>query len=101
VGGGSEDPPVSENLVRAVALARQRGARVVAIVGRDGGYAGAHADACVRVPVVDPQLVTPLTESFQALVWHLLVSHPRLQVHPARWESVAPGPSSPPEASAS
>lgn len=88
VGGGSEDPPVSENLVQAIALARTRGASVVGVVGRDGGYTARQSNACIIVPTVDSNLITPLTEGFQAILWHLLVSHPRLQLAPTRWESL-------------
>jgi D-sedoheptulose 7-phosphate isomerase len=87
VGGGSEEKNISMNLVRAVAAAKQAGAAVLGIVGRDGGYTAAHADACIIVPTVDDGLVTALTESFQAVVWHLLVSHPALQAAPMKWES--------------
>lgn len=87
VGGGSEQPPISENLVEAVRYARSVDAKVVGIVGRDGGYTAAQAHACIVVPTVDAGLVTPLTEGFQALLWHLLVSHPKLQAHTAKWES--------------
>ncbi len=79
VGGGDVERGVSVNLVRAVAYARAQGATVGGIVGRDGGFTARHADACVVIPPVAAELVTPLTEAFQALVWHLLVNHPRLQ----------------------
>lgn len=87
VGGGSQEENISMNLVNAVRLARKVGARVVGAVGRDGGYTATVADACVVIPAVDGSLVTPHTESFQALVWHLIVSHPDLQVAEAKWES--------------
>ena len=89
VGGGNEEKNVSVNLVNAVKLARERGAKVLGVVGRDGGFTAAHADACVVVPTVDASLVTPLAESFQAVVWHLLVSHPDLQRQTAKWEGLA------------
>lgn len=86
VGGGNEEKNISVNLVNAVKFAKERGAKVLGVVGRDGGYTARAADACVIVPTVDPALVTPLAESFQALVWHLLVSHPSLQAATAKWE---------------
>ncbi len=89
VGGGNVEKGVSINLVRAVELAKEVGARVWGIVGRDGGFTGQVADACVLVPSVNPQTVTPHTEAFQAVVWHLIVSHPRLRVSSAKWESLA------------
>lgn len=89
VGGGNEEKNVSVNLVNAVKFARERGAKVLGVVGRDGGFTAANADACVVVPTVDGSLVTPLAESFQAVVWHLLVSHPALQRQTAKWEGLA------------
>jgi D-sedoheptulose 7-phosphate isomerase len=88
VGGGSVENQVSVNLVRAVEYARRIGGTVLGVVGRDGGFTAQHADACVIVPTVDGRLVTPHTEAFQAIVWHCLVSHPRLAVAPTKWESV-------------
>lgn len=90
VGGGSVEPPVSVNIVRAIQLAKARGAMVTGIVGRDGGYTAQAADACVIVPTVDPQLITPLVEGLAAVVWHLLVSHPALALHKGHWEQIAP-----------
>ncbi len=87
VGGGSRDKNVSVNLVNALELARQTGASVVGIVGRDGGFTATVADACVIVPTVNAAAVTPHTEAFQAVIWHLLVSHPSLQMVTAKWES--------------
>jgi D-sedoheptulose 7-phosphate isomerase len=89
VGGGDLERNVSPNLVRALEHAGKVGARVVGIVGRDGGYTARVADACVIVPTVNPEAVTPHTEAFQAVVWHLLVSHPRLKAVPTKWESTA------------
>jgi len=86
VGGGG--PNVSQNLVKAMELAKARGAKVAAIVSRDGGTAAKVADACVLIPVVNPETVTPHTESFQGLVWHAVVSHPRLKAAEMKWESV-------------
>ena len=88
VGGGDEARGVSVNLIRAIEHARTVGARVGAIVGRAEGYAARHADAAVVIPAVAPERVTPHSESFQAVVWHLLVSHPRLQAAPTKWESL-------------
>lgn len=90
VGGGDVERNVSPNLVRAVEYARSVGARVCGIVGRSGGFTAKVADACVIVPTVSPQTVTPHTEAFQAVLWHLLVSHPRLQAAPTKWESLEP-----------
>jgi D-sedoheptulose 7-phosphate isomerase len=87
VGGGDAKRNISANLVRAVQLAKEVGAGVIGVVGRDGGYTATVADACVIVPTVNPGGVTPHTESFQAVVWHLLVSHPKLQLLPNKWES--------------
>jgi len=87
VGGGSEEKNISRNLVNAVKAAREAGAKVLGVVGRDGGFTAANADACLIVPMVDPALVTPLTEAYQAVIWHLLVSHPAISKNPAKWES--------------
>lgn len=87
VGGGSETEGISMNLVHAIKTAREAGATVLGVVGRDGGYTAREAEACVIVPTVDSSLVTALTESFQALVWHLMISHPLLQANVTKWES--------------
>lgn len=87
VGGGDLDRNISPNLVRAVQHAKSVGAAVIGVVGRDGGYTASVADACVVVPTVNPAMITPHTESFQAVVWHLLVSDPRLQAMSNKWES--------------
>ncbi len=87
VGGGDAQRGISVNLVEALRFARQRGARIYGIVGRDGGYTAQVGDGCVIVPTVNPAMVTPHTETFQALVWHLIVSHPVLAVEPMKWES--------------
>ncbi len=86
VGGGSLEQGISANLVRALECAKETGAAIVAVVGRDGGHAARVADACVIVPTVNPDTVTPHTEAFQAVVWHLLVSHPALKAAAAKWE---------------
>jgi len=87
VGGGSLEKNVSPNLVNAIQLAKQAGASVIGIVGRDGGYTAKEAMACVIVPTVNPAHITPHSEAFQAVVWHLLVSHPKLKTAPTKWES--------------
>jgi D-sedoheptulose 7-phosphate isomerase len=87
VGGGNLEKNVSPNLVSAIQHAKAVGARVCGIVGRDGGYTAQAADACVIVPTVNPQNVTPHTEAVQAIIWHLLVSHPKLKVAQTKWES--------------
>jgi D-sedoheptulose 7-phosphate isomerase len=92
VGGGDAVRNISTNLVRALQYARQVGAAICGVVGRDGGYTAEVADACVVVPVVNPESITPHTESFQAVVWHLLVSHPALRTAEMKWESAAATP---------
>jgi D-sedoheptulose 7-phosphate isomerase len=87
VGGGNLEKNVSPNLVSAIQLAKQVGASVIGIVGRDGGFTAKEATACVIVPTVNPTHVTPLSEAFQGVVWHLLVSHPKLKVAQTKWES--------------
>jgi len=87
VGGGNLEKNVSPNLVSAIQLAKQVGATVVGIVGRDGGYTAKEANACVIIPTVNPEHVTPHSEAFQAVVWHLFVSHPKLKVNRTKWES--------------
>ncbi|OFW09484.1 MAG: sugar isomerase [Acidobacteria bacterium RIFCSPLOWO2_02_FULL_67_36] len=95
VGGGSIERNISVNIVRAVQHAHECGSAVFGIVGRDGGYTASVADACIVVPTVNPAHVTPHTESFQALVWHLLVAHPRLQQVSNKWERTASSSASP------
>ncbi|HEX7679300.1 MAG TPA: SIS domain-containing protein [Thermoanaerobaculia bacterium] len=87
VGGGNREKNVSPNLVAALEYGKEVGAKICGIVGRDGGYTATVADACVIIPTVNPQNVTPHTEAFQAVVWHLLVSHPILKVSETKWES--------------
>lgn len=91
VGGGSVSPPVSANIVRAIELAKVRGATVTGIVGRNGGFTAQAADACVVIPTVDPELITPIVEGLAAVVWHLLVSHPALSMTKGHWEQIAAG----------
>jgi D-sedoheptulose 7-phosphate isomerase len=87
VGGGNLEKNVSPNLVSAIQVAKKVGASVVGIVGRDGGYTAQQATACVIVPTVNATHVTPHSEAFQGIVWHLLVSHPKLKVAQTKWES--------------
>ena len=87
VGGGDMERNVSPNLVAALKLAKAVGAKIIGVVGRDGGYTAKVADACVLIPVVNPVHVTPHSEAFQAVVWHLLVSHPAVKVEQTKWES--------------
>ncbi len=89
VGGGDLQRNISANLVRALQYAREMGATICGIVGRDGGYTAQVADACIMIPVVNPENITPHTEGFQALIWHLLVSHPRLRTSQMKWESAS------------
>jgi Phosphoheptose isomerase len=87
VGGGNLEKNISPNIVEALKYAKAVGAKVVGIVGRDGGYTATVADACCIVPTVNPATVTPHSEAFQAVVWHLLVSHPSLKANETKWES--------------
>lgn len=88
VGGGDLEKQVSPNLVTAIRYAKSVGARVAGIVGRDGGFTRLAADACILVPVANPLHITPHTEAFQAVLWHLLVTHPALKTAETKWESV-------------
>jgi len=87
VGGGSIEKNISPNLVEAIKLAKSVGAKVTGVVGRDGGYTAKAADACLIVPTVNPDTITPHSEAFQAVIWHLLVSHPKLKANQTKWES--------------
>lgn len=87
VGGGNLEKNISPNLVKAIVFAKEVGAKVMGIVGRDGGFTAKSADACVIVPTVNPESVTPHSEAFQGVIWHLLVSHPALKKHQTKWES--------------
>ena len=87
VGGGNLEKNISPNLVEAIKLAKSVGAKVTGVVGRDGGYTAQAADACVIVPTVNPETITPHSEAFQAVVWHLLVSHPKLKANQTKWQS--------------
>jgi D-sedoheptulose 7-phosphate isomerase len=88
VGGGNVEKQVSPNIVAALQFARQVGSKIIGIVGRDGGFTAQVADACVLIPTVNPVNVTPHAEAFQAVVWHLMVSHPSLKACETKWESV-------------
>jgi len=90
VGGGNLEKNVSPNLVTALQFAKQIGARVIGLVGKDGGYTAQVADACVIVPTVNPNNITPHSEAFQAVLWHLFVSHPAVKVNQTKWESFSP-----------
>jgi D-sedoheptulose 7-phosphate isomerase len=87
VGGGNLEKNISPNLVEALKYAKTVGAKITGVVGRDGGYTAQVADACVIVPTVNPENITPHSEAFQAVVWHLLVSHPKLKANQTKWES--------------
>ena len=89
VGGGSLERNVSANIVQGIEEARRRGTRVLGVVGRDGGHTRQVGDEVLVIPVVDTERVTPHTEAFQAVVWHCVVSHPKLQINAAHWESLA------------
>jgi D-sedoheptulose 7-phosphate isomerase len=87
VGGGNLEKNISPNLVNALKYAKQVGAKITGVVGRDGGYTAQVSDACVIVPTVNPENITPHSEAFQAVIWHLLVSHPKLKENQTKWES--------------
>jgi D-sedoheptulose 7-phosphate isomerase len=87
VGGGNLEKNISPNLVNALKYAKQVGAKITGVVGRDGGYTAQVADACVIIPTVNPENITPHSEAFQAVIWHLLVSHPKLKENQTKWES--------------
>ncbi len=88
VGGGDLEKNISPNLVKALQYARSVGARTIGVVGRNGGYTAQVADACIVIPTVNADNVTPHTEAFQAVIWHLIVSHPRLKMCQTKWESM-------------
>ena len=85
VGGGDKERNVSANLIEAIDLAKEKGARITGIVGRDGGYTAQNADVCLVIHTVNPITVTPHSESFQTILWHLMVSHPKLKLNPTKW----------------
>jgi len=88
VGGGNAEKNISNNLVQALKHTKEVGAKIIGVVGRDGGYTAKVADAVVIIPTIDPETVTPHAESFQAVVWHLIVSHPLLKANDMKWESI-------------
>ena len=88
VGGGHLEKNISVNIVRALELAQKVGAKICGVVGRDGGFTAQVADACLVIPTINDETVTPQTEGFQAIIWHLVVSHPDLQKYEMKWESV-------------
>lgn len=88
VGGGDEERNVSPNLVAAINLAKTRGSKIIGIVGRNGGYTAQKADVTILIPTITPDLVTPLAESWQGVIWHLIVSHPSIAVKATKWESM-------------
>jgi len=88
VGGGNLEKRISVNIVKSLQFAKDAGAKICGVVGRDGGFTARVADACVVIPAVNSETITPHTEGFQAIVWHLLVSHPELQKYEMKWESV-------------
>jgi D-sedoheptulose 7-phosphate isomerase len=88
VGGGNSEKNISTNLVKALEYGKAVGAKIFGIVGRDGGFTAKVADACIVIPTVNPETITPHTESFQAVIWHLIVSHPQMKISEMKWESV-------------
>lgn len=87
VGGGNQEKNISVNIVKALEYAKKVGAKICGIVGRDGGYTKKVADACVVIPVFNEKTVTPHTEAYQGVIWHLIVSHPKILAHEMKWES--------------
>ena len=87
VGGGNIEKNISPNLVKAIKYGKTIGAKVTGVIGRDGGYTAKVADVCLIVPTVNTETITPHSEAFQAVIWHLLVSHPNLKIHQTKWES--------------
>ena len=88
VGGGSKENNISVNLIHALNLAKKVGARILGITGRDGGYTGKVADACIIIPTQSPDTITPHAEAWQAVVWHMLVTDPRIMAMSNKWESL-------------
>lgn len=87
VGGGDAEKNISVNLIEAIMMSKKNGAKIIGVVGRDGGFTAKAADACVIVPVVNNETITPHSEAFQAVIWHLIASHPKLKVNEMKWES--------------
>ena len=88
VGGGNLQKNISANIVESIKLAEKKKAKVIGVVGRDGGYTAEISDACVIIPTVNSETVTPHTEAFQAVIWHLIVSHPKLKKNEMKWEEI-------------
>lgn len=88
VGGGNAEKNVSMNLVHALKFSKKIGSKIIGVVGRDGGYTLEVADACCLIPVVNNQNITPHTEAFHAIIWHAIVSHPKLKISETKWESI-------------
>lgn len=88
VGGGNQEKNISTNIVKALKYAKSIGSKISGIVGRDGGYTAQVADACLIIPTINKNTVTPHTEAFQAVVWHLIVSHPKICINEMKWESI-------------
>ncbi len=88
VGGGNLEKKVSVNIIKSIQFAEKIGAKICGVVGMDGGYTAKVADACIIIPPINPKTITPHTEAFQAMIWHLLVSHPELQKNEMKWESI-------------
>ena len=87
VGGGNKEKNISVNLIHAIDFAKEKGCKIVGIVGKDGGYTAKIADSCVIIPVVNSESITPHTEAFQGLIWHLIVTHPKIKSNAMKWES--------------
>ena len=87
VGGGNDEKNISTNIVQVVRYAREVGAKVIGVVGKDGGFTKKMGDAVVLIPTINPDHITTITEGFQAIIWHLLISHPKVQLNPTKWES--------------
>jgi D-sedoheptulose 7-phosphate isomerase len=85
VGGGDKEKNVSPNIVEAIDYAKEIGSKIIGIVGRDGGYTAQHSDCCIIIPTINPNSVTPHSESFQSVIWHLMVSHPKLKSNSTKW----------------
>ncbi len=88
VGGGNKEKNISRNLIEAIKYSKSIGSKIVGVVGRDGGFAARNADECIIIPTVNKNHITPHTEGFQALVWHLIVTHPKLKKNTTKWESI-------------
>ena len=89
VGGGSIEKNISPNIVAALKYGKSVGYKLIGVVGRDGGYTSKVADVCLIIPTVNEKTITPHTEAFQAIIWHLIVSHPKLKLNETKWESVS------------